>query len=300
MVSINIDYSQFRFQYLPDYASFILQNHLREFVTVSIRFAQESNVPLLRALSRFSEEELVNLGTDSNSVTLARLAKNQIASHIEENAKKWIDDTLGIVRRDEILGEDITLIFYVRRRTFAYFLDMYTKNVVLQKLIIGEVDTYTTQEELICYNIYFDIQRARLKEAQEQVAYHKELLLEAQEFSGHGSFLIDFQDPSRCIYTPEYQRIFEMEARTPIEEFLKCVNPEDRPALERIMYTAYRNGGKFEAEYRYRKSGPEKRIWSKGMVLSQDGKPTIIRGVVREVQPDGRVSESKSERLSAL
>jgi len=144
----------FRFSYLPDYAGYLLENKLTEFVTVSIRFSRDAELPLLKPLSKFSEKELVDLSMESSSEMLLALKEGRIEQHIRENTKKWLDNKLEVVHKDEILAEDVTLLFYIRRKTFAHFLDAYTKNVVLQKFIIAEVDYYTTQEELISYNAY--------------------------------------------------------------------------------------------------------------------------------------------------
>src|ERR1700739_2249338 len=159
MIEFKVNKELFKLNYLPDYAKYLLENKLTEFVTVGIRFSREANLPLLKPLSKYSEQELVNLGLESNRQTLEALAKNQIADHIEQSVKKWVNNTLGIFDKDDIVAEDLTLGFYLRRKIFAHFLDAYTKNVVLQKFIIAELDVYTTQEELMAYNIYLNMQQ---------------------------------------------------------------------------------------------------------------------------------------------
>jgi hypothetical protein len=171
----------------------------------------------------------------------------------------------------------------MRRRLFSYFLDAYTKNVVLQKLIIGEVDEYTSREELIAVNVYLDIQRSKLQRVNDELVFHKDLLLEAQELSGMGSFLINIREPEKSIYTPEYQRIFGLTDRTTFDKFISWVHPGDRGSLQKTILEAYEKGGRYEVEYRYIKKGFEKRIWSRGFILAEDHKPYLIRGVVREI-----------------
>lgn len=159
MTDFQINREVFKLKYLPEFADYILNNKLVEFVTVGIRFSREADLPLLKPLSKFSEDELVAISVESNREILEAISKNEVAALIEANAKKWIENNLGIIDRNELVAEDLTLGFYLRRKIFAYFLDGYTKNVVLQKFIIAELDTYTTQEELISLKIYIKMQQ---------------------------------------------------------------------------------------------------------------------------------------------
>lgn len=282
MISFTIKKELFNLNYIPAFAGYILNTSLKEYVLVGIRFAREAELPLLKPLSKYNEEELVNLRLESDKRLLEALINNRVADHIEQNVSKWINNTLGTIDQKDIVAEDITLLLYVRRKTLAHFLDAYTKNLVLQKLILAELDSYTTQEELITYNVYLKMQKQQLELMNEDLTFHKELLLEGQELSGMGSFQINFHDPSKNIFTPEYQRIFEMESTITFEEFLSYVHPEDLPALQATIRKSYTQGGKFETEYRFKKT-EEKRIWSKGFILTSNNTPLFIRGIVKEV-----------------
>lgn len=281
---VPINKELFQFNYLHDYAAYLLTNKLVEFVTVGIRFSREARLPLLKPLSRLSEEELVKLSLDSNREILEAIAQRKIGELIETGAEKWINNTMGIVDRDDVLAEDLTLGFHLRRKIFAYFLDAYTKNVVLQKFIIGELDVYTTQEELISYSLYLKMQQEKLAKANADLELYKELLLEAQEFGATGSFLINFRDESKSVYTPEYRKILDTHDQISFDEFMQYVHEEDRALMRSVIGTAYKTGGRYEVEYRYRKTGPEKRIWSKGIIISENQTPLLIKGVVREIE----------------
>jgi hypothetical protein len=283
LIKIEVNKEKFKFRYLPEYAAYLAANRLTEFVTVGIRFCREAELPLLKPLSKLSEEELVAISIDSNKHMLEALADGTISDLILANARKWVSNTIGFVDKDDISAEDFTLGFFLRRKIFAYFLDGYTKNVVLQKLIIAELDVYTTQEELISYNLYLKMQQEKLIQINADLSFHKGLLLEAQELGQIGSFLIDFKDNSKSVYTPEYKRIFEMDDRTTFDKFIGFVHPADRPLLMSSIESAYTKGGHYEVEYRYQKSA-EKRIWSKGFIIAEEGKPVFIRGIVKEMR----------------
>src|SRR4051812_27884646 len=102
-IDFTINRELFKFQYLPDFASFILHKKLKEFAVVGIRFSREAKLPLLKPLSRFSEKELVDLSLVSNREMLEALTRNDAAAYIESNGKKWISNALGIVDKAEIV-----------------------------------------------------------------------------------------------------------------------------------------------------------------------------------------------------
>ncbi|HVD96948.1 MAG TPA: PAS domain-containing protein [Cytophagaceae bacterium] len=280
MIKLLVNKDVFKFKYLPDYADYILKNKLTEFVTIGIRFCREVDLPLLKPLSRFSEEELVAISLGSNRELLLAISKNQVSQLIEDNIHKWESNTITAIDKEDVVAEDLTLGFFLRRKIFAYFLDSYTKNVVEQKFIINEIDIYTTQEELIAYNIYIKTQQEKLALANKDLNFHKELLLEAQELGGIGSFVLNFKDHSKSVFTPEYQKILEIEGHADFDDFMNNVHPEDRSLLVASINNAYMNGGKYEVTYRYKKS-EEKKIWSKGFILTENRQPVLIRGIVR-------------------
>jgi hypothetical protein len=285
MLDIGINPEKFKFKYLPDFADYLLKNKLNEFVLTGIRFCRQEDLPVLKPLSKYSEEELVAISIESNRQILEAVAANKIADLIQVNAKKWVENTMGILDKNDINAEDLTLGFYLRRKIFGHFLDSYTKNVVEQKFIINELDVYTTQEELIAYNMYLKSQQERLVEINEELKLHKNLLLEAQALGGIGSFSINYKDHSKSVYTPEYQRIFEMEGLAEsFDKFIERVVPADRKKLLAKIEVAYKKGGAYEVEYRYKKTRL-KHIWSKGFILAEDGKPSYIRGIVKEIKP---------------
>jgi len=266
----------FNFTYLPDFASFLLRNKLEEFVTVGIRFCREANLPILKPLSRLSEQELVRLSMESNRNLLEAIAMNKMLDYIEKGIETWASNSIGYLDREEVMVEDFTMGFYLRRKLFAYFLDGYTKNLVMQKFIIAELDLFTTQEELIAYKIFHSTK-------QENFEVYNTFLLDTQQLAGIGSFLINYQDSSRSIFTQEYKNILGIEGRVDFEKFLENVHPEDRKRVSRVTEEVMHNGGTYELEYRYMRHDTVKIIWSKGAAEMHDGKLIKLKGSIRDV-----------------
>ncbi|MES2568123.1 MAG: hypothetical protein V4565_14710 [Bacteroidota bacterium] len=161
-----IDKNKFVFEHLPKYAEYLLAHQLDEFVTIGIRFAREIELPLMKPLSKLPEEELVKMSLDSNKLQLQALINNTYADFIEFNLNNWVNNQLGtikdgkgVVDKSEVLAEDLTLAFYIRRKLFSYFLYGYTQNVSIRQLIINEVDQFTTYEELASLKLFFKMQK---------------------------------------------------------------------------------------------------------------------------------------------
>lgn len=157
MKEVKVNKDLFKFNYLPQYAKYLLNNHLEEFVTIGIRFARELDLPILKPLTKVPEKELVKHSMDSSRVLLTALEEDKIASHVEDSLNKWIANKLEIIDKAEIAAEDLTLVYHIRRKQFSYFLYRYTQSAPIQASIFNEVDVYTSMEELASLKIYFEM-----------------------------------------------------------------------------------------------------------------------------------------------
>jgi len=162
MFSFSVNPQHFNFKYLPAYAQFLLSAKLEDFVTVGIRFARQYDLPMMKPLARLSEKELTKRSLDSNNDMLNALCSGKAATHIEKNAKAWLDNKLEILDQHEVQAEDLTLAFYVRRKTFGHFLYQYSPNPAIHQLITEEVDAFTTQQELVNLKVYLHLHRGEL------------------------------------------------------------------------------------------------------------------------------------------
>lgn len=152
-----VDKKIFKFKYLPDYSEFLLKNKLEEFVRDGIRFAREMDLPMLKPLSKVPETELVKMSLESNKLTLKALSENKIGDHIEKNLTNWINNKLGVIDKSEVIAEDLTLTYHLRRKLFSHYLYEYAQSAPIQQLIINEIDVYTSMEELLSLKVYMQI-----------------------------------------------------------------------------------------------------------------------------------------------
>lgn len=264
MKEVVVNKDIFNFKYLPEFASFILRNRLEEFVTVGIRFCREVDLPILKPLSKFSEQELVNLSIESNKELLGYLAENKIAEHIERGAEKWRKNEMAYIDREDLMVEDLTLGFYLRRKILSYFLDAYTRNVVMQKFIIAELDIFTTQEELIAYQLYFITQLEKKQILGRQLEDLKSLYRQNAS-SKVGCWSWDLGS-GKLQWSEEMYSIFELPLNTPMTlgEFVSFVHADDK---ERIKQELQRlSSADTRSEYIY-------------SIRTVNGKSKTLRGV---------------------
>jgi PAS domain S-box-containing protein len=127
--------------------------------------------------------------------------------------------------------------------------------------------------------ITFDISKE--KNYAKQLKIKEEQLLQAQEIAEIGNFEWDMTGKSSA-YSNQTMQILELEEKKSFPEFIRYVHPSDQKKLKEALEKAMENG-KYECEYRYRKNGEEKVIWSKGLVSFKDGKPTKMKGTVMNV-----------------
>jgi hypothetical protein len=161
MTPVKVDKTRFQFKYLPQYAEFLLNDHLEEFVTIGIRLARELNLPMLKPLAKVPEKDLVQHSLDSNKMILKALSENKIHEQIELNLNNWISNKLDVIDKFEVEAEDLTLAYHIRRKLFSYFLYRYTQSAPVQQSIFDEVDVYTSMEELISLKVYLELQKSR-------------------------------------------------------------------------------------------------------------------------------------------
>lgn len=167
---------QFKFQYLPDFAKFLLENKLNEFATVLIRFCREADIPMLKPLSKMSEQELVDLSMHNNREYLTALKENNVAELMEKRIDDFINNRIKdmngrqYLNNTELVAEDIIIGYYIRRKTFSFFLHAYTPNAVLHTLIMNEMDYLTSYEHLFTTQAFVKVLNKAIDEAKPEGA----------------------------------------------------------------------------------------------------------------------------------
>lgn len=120
------------------------------------------------------------------------------------------------------------------------------------------------------------------KEANSRLEQREQQLREAQEIAGMGSFDWDLQGQNSS-FSEQLLHIFELGERSNLPDFLEFVHPADRESVKKAIADAINGTSVYECEYRYRKNGPEKVIWSRGKVVYENSRPCRMKGTVMDV-----------------
>jgi len=294
---LTVNPEKFRMRLLPLYAAFLLERHLDAYVRKMLEFSKNENLPLLKKLDKFSDEELIGLGKISHADTLTALSNNTIHTWIEQNVRNWVSNNLEVIDKDEVVAEDLTQTAFIKRNCMQYFIPLFTPDLNEQAILREEIDRYTTQEELVSYDTYLKLQQDKLNKTNEALKFQESLLLEAQEISELGSFFTDYENPENSMSTPQMEKITGLDQPDDIA-FFNRVHPDDRAQVKEAYEKAFESGGSFEYSFRYMMDGAEKHIQARGIVTRENGKLRFLKGTLRDITKNSlliqRLTESEA------
>ena len=230
MKEAGIDRKKFIFKDLPSYTKWILDHKLEAFVVLGIKYSREEDLPLLKTLSKFSDAELVAMSMEQYRVILQALSENRIAPHIEISIRRWMDNKLEIIDKDEIGLEDFALAAFIKRKMYRSLLEEYTSDRELMKRLMNEIDMYTSEEELIAYKAYIFMQQDKVK-SQESLLYETNQLHKlAQEITHLGNWSWDILT-NKFVWSDEMYRIYGLEPQSEemtLDRYISLIHPAYR------------------------------------------------------------------------
>lgn len=276
---------ELHFAYLPDYADFILKAYLQEFTAFQLDITLKADFPLLKVidLSNYSRDQLIELSIPSIQNFLTHARDNRLSEFIADAISKWESNQIPDISRDQLNLDDVVLATHVRKKSLTLFLKKYTTDVERALEIIDEIEQYTLSAVSKSFHAYMRINQERINSINTELEVQKTELLKAQEIAGLASFEWDLTGKGFSRYTPQLFSIFEMEGAGKLEEFMDYVHSDDREKLMRTINNAINGKSDFDCEYRYKRKGSEKILWSKGVVNFSNGVATVMKGTVMDI-----------------
>lgn len=281
----------YRFAEFPGFASYLLENHLHDLCVDQLTLSRQHNVPVLKLLTHISDEELILRTKESMTELLLDLQENRAFDFIRKSMERWVADQLEIVGKLEVVAEDLTLISYIRRRSFKKWVPSYASEGEKMMRLNDEIDLFFMGQDTTGINTYINILKENLEKKEHQ-------LLVAQSIAHLGSYEWDIQK-DESVSTPELRKIFELKDRQPYEEFLKSVHPDDVEKLQAAINTALQTGN-YECEYRYLAPSGEKTLWTIGVVSFENEQPAIMRGTVQDITERKNIERELLEKTLQL
>jgi len=150
---------------LPRFAAFLLTEKLAAFVQKQIDYAYELNVPLLKFFLSIPTDERFRLSLQTNTEFLNYLVENRAAEQIEQSMKRWTENQLQVIDRDDIVVDDIIQVNYLRKMAMLDFVPEYSTDVQEIIALSKELDLFILQSITAATNQFMEMVKGRMEES---------------------------------------------------------------------------------------------------------------------------------------
>jgi PAS domain S-box-containing protein len=281
-------------RHLASFAQYLLQHRLNEFVTLQLQILDDAEVPLMKFLQHMSYEQKFELISTGVTELLANLSQNKARLQIDTSVKRWMNNMLPIIQKEDIVAEDITTGIYIRKQCFLHFAADYSSQSDQLLKLIQEIDLFLSHSEAAYTNTYINLLKERIsstitkeKQITAQLLENEYLYKRAEAITRLGSYKWDLQT-NGLTWSDELYRIYGLEpGKDKIDfEYISSFNfPEDTAVVRNEYLTAIREKRPFDFHYRIRlMDGSAKILNARGEMLSNDeGEVNTIIGTVQDV-----------------
>lgn len=280
--------------HFPSFAQYILHQHLDDLVAMQLRISEEVEIPLMKFFAGMSYEQKFEIAKKGITDLLTNLSQNNARLQITNAVKRWTENLLPVVKREDIAAEDITVVMYIRKKALLHFLPEYCKSSDQLVKLIEEIDLFLFHAETAYTNAYINLLKERLsltasKEQRitAQLLENEYLYKRAEAITHLGSYKWELAT-NNLTWSDELYRIYGL---TPEKDkidfdYIGSFNhPDDTPNVRMEYIAAIREKRPFDFHYRITsKDGVEKILHAKGeMVFEDSGEVLTIIGTVQDV-----------------
>lgn len=213
--------SKLLFNRLPAFATYIRENHLIDYIKEQLRLSRAIDLPMLKFLTQFTDEQLIEMGLPSHTDFLIHAEENRLYEKLQESLKTWENDQIGLLGREDLTIEDITATTYIRKQAFLKIIPLYTSDPYEIIELIKELDIYEKEANTGATKTYVNILKQKLQKSD---ALYKEA--QAMNLMGNWEWNLQTNEIS---WSDEVYNIFEIPQGTPLElSYIKSfVHPDD-------------------------------------------------------------------------
>jgi PAS domain S-box-containing protein len=286
---------------LPAYAAFLLKDYIDDYTREAIRLSYALNVPLLKFLKHYSDEQIFQISKASNIEFLSSLSKNDIENYIDISSQKWLSNQLGVVGKLDIAAEDITLINYVRQKTLQKWTSAFTSDAGQIIKLYAEIDDLVLYYNTVSTNSYIRI----LKESIDEGIHFSSNIINS---SPGITFIYDLEQGKEIYINGRVEELMGFTS----EEVLKQPNliatlthPDDVEVVSGFLQglVAEQTPKTHIAEYRF-KSKEGKYYWLRCYAVvykrNKDGAVSQILGTAFEVSKEKETADALVKRERQL
>ena len=231
-----------------------------------------------------------------NGVTelFTNLSQNKAKQQIETGLKKWIENTLPIIQKEDITSEDVTGVMYVRKKSLLHFLPEYCTESDQLVELIKEIDLFLFHAETAYINAHINFLKERFSSTiskeeriMTQLLENEYLYKRAEAITHLGSYKWDLKT-NGLIWSDELYRIYGLDPekdKISFDYIGSFNDPEDTPNVGREYMAAIKEKRSFNFYYRITsKDKVAKILHARGELIFDDsGEVTTIIGTVQDV-----------------
>jgi PAS domain S-box-containing protein len=173
---------------LKQFAAFVKDEKLDEFVAADYKMIQSFNIPLLELFKHLDEKELIENTKQGLIKFLDSLIAGNALEMAKENMQAWEDDKLPGIPKTAVSVMDILLIYAAQKLSLITFISAFTKDSSLAIDLVFELEIYYKEVRELSLSILQKIQDAEKVKLLESEERYKDLF-------DHASDLIQIVDP---------------------------------------------------------------------------------------------------------
>ena len=288
--------------HLPDFAKFLHDHHLPEFVKEYLHLTGQLNPPILQYFESMKEEEFLAFATRSAGDLLQYIAGNRALEQIQFAKDQWLSGQIPRMKRHQVLAQDISSIAFIRKQSFLKFIPSYTRDVPTILAIVKELDEYILSLETILWEAYIGLLHERIDE-------HAYFIKRITETSPGVIYVYDVIE-DREIYVNETVREFlgytPEDIQNMGDSFVPdMIHPEDIPVI-RSYEEEFKNAADGEirsVRYRIRnRRGDYKWMRTYESVFKRDHEGRVMQkiGIAIDIHNEKIISDRLHEREEQL
>ncbi len=151
-------------QHLPAYAGFLLAEKMDDFCRFLLSESATMAIPMMKFFSALPAGEQDAIIRQSVTDLLTFLSRNDAAGYISVSNQRWIANHLVFIKRHEVVAEDITLVFALRKKSLLQFILHFTQQPSEIVNLVKEIDVFLNESLTVATNTYIELLKETLQE----------------------------------------------------------------------------------------------------------------------------------------
>lgn len=289
---------------LSSFASFILENHLDEYVRESLRISYEANLPIMKFFRELGEEQLFELSKQGSRDVLQGLIDGRPGDLIRQSIEMWKSNQLPRMEKDDVVVEDITLVSHVRKKSLLAFIPRFTKDPALIIKLVGELDEWQLDYATVTFKTFIGILQERITRQLQQLQESDERFKQAQAVTHIGSYVWDLKTQG-LLWSDELYRIYGLDPASTVisnEVVARYQHPDDNDHVRLKVRRSIETQEPFDFFYRIiLEDGFIKTLHARGEVMvDESGKSSKILGTAQDVTKQKEIERKLEENTTEL